>query len=104
MAERPFPLRVRSGAAEAECLEIELDLRERRTQLVRHTRNEIGLQPGELALAPQLRDRGDGERCGETEQSEEEREPRRRSAANDKRSRDFRPNDRIDGEGAGAAR
>src|SRR5205085_9728325 len=74
MAERPIAFGVGLRAAEAEGLEIELDLGERRAELVRHARHEIGAQPCQVAFAAQLRDGDDGERCGQAQYAEQNRQ------------------------------
>ena len=69
--EPPITFRVGLGTAKTQRLDIELDLRQRRAQLVRHARHEVGAETRQLALASQLRDGDDGERRGETKDTEE---------------------------------
>ena len=57
VVERPVALLLGGEAAEPQRLEVEAHLRERRAQLVRDARDEVGAQPRELALAPDLPDR-----------------------------------------------
>ena len=74
VVERPLALRFRREAAEPQRLEEKANLRERRAQLVRHARHEVGAQACELVLAPELDDGDDRERRGHDEHAEQERQ------------------------------
>ena len=73
VVERPLALRLGGEAAEAQRLEEQTDLGERRAQLVRDARDEVGAQTRQLLLAAELDDRNHGERRRDEEHAEEER-------------------------------
>src|SRR5688500_880679 len=96
MGKRPFPLFGSLRPSESQSLQVELDLRERRAELMRDARHEVRAHPGQLALAPDLSEGDERQRGRDEEQAEHERQARPRSTANDEAARLLGPYHEVD--------
>jgi hypothetical protein len=72
------------------------DLRERRAQLVRHARDEVGAHARQLLLPAELHQRHAGQPGGEREQRHEHRKARPRQPARDHARGDARVERHVD--------
>ena len=99
--KRPGALLVGRRSAKAERVDVQANLRDRRSQLVRHARHEIPAQSRELAFATKLHDRDDRQRGGESEEPEQKGESRAGKSTDDQcvpaSSRDESPHPRRAG-------